>query len=78
MFVKQDKLLHLLSSFFIASWIGWWSLIPAVGKEVYDYLKDVRGETPWRWRDSLGDLAADFLGIGLALVLRILLQGISI
>ena len=60
MLIKQDKLLHFLASYFIATLIGWWAVIPAIGKEVYDlYIK--------KSKFSVADLVADAAGIAVAM-----------
>ena len=62
----MDKLLHFMTSYFIATLIGWWAVIPAVGKEVYDLIGDRRAGRVWRWKDSLLDLLADIVGVIIA------------
>ena len=62
----MDKLLHFLASYFLASILGWWAVILAVGKEVYDLIGDKKAGRAWRWKDSLLDLLADIVGVIIA------------
>ena len=63
----MDKLLHFLASYFIATLVGWWAIIPAIGKEAYDLFGDKKAGRAWRWKDSLLDLLADMLGVIIAI-----------
>lgn len=68
-----DKLLHFSLSYAIATFIGLYAFIPAILKEIYDYIKDKKQKRPWRWKDSILDLGADTLGIILAMLWRYIL-----
>ena len=63
--LTNDKALHFLYCFFLASiWLPL-GVVFAIGKEVYDwfkYGKDAKGF----WKMALGDLVADGLGIAIA------------
>ena len=66
--LTSDKALHFLYCFFLAS--IWWPLgiVFAIAKEIWDwfgYGKSTKGF----WKMALGDLIADGLGIGLAMII---------
>lgn len=69
----MDKLLHFLASYFIATLIGWWAVILAIGKEIYDLIGDKKAGRAWRWKDSALDLLADLLGVIVASIFMTLL-----
>ena len=62
----MDKLLHFMASYFIATLVGWWAVIPAICKEIYDLIGDKKAGRAWRWEDSLLDLLADMAGVIIA------------
>jgi len=74
MFVKVDKQLHFLWSFFFATLIGWFAVIFGVGKEVYDYTMDRKDFRAWRWKDAVTDLLFDTAGVIIGMGVRLWLK----
>ena len=67
--LTSDKAIHFLSCYFLASiWLPL-GIVFAIGKEVFDWFKYGK-KTKGFWKMALGDLLADGLGIGLAMINR--------
>ena len=66
--LTSDKAIHFLYSYFLASiWLPL-GIMFAIGKEVYDWFKYGK-DTKGFWKMALGDLVADGLGIGFAMII---------
>ncbi len=82
--IGTDKLLHFSFSYLITLtaclFLGWWGALlglgVAIGKEAYDYATYGRKmEKAKFFKDSIGDMVANVIGIALALIVFVVQRG---